>query len=249
MSEKLLYEELTPGEFLARLEEAPIAYLPFGTLEWHGEHLPLGSDGIQSRGFFLRLAERVGGIVMPMLFFGPDRYKVVDGQELFGMDICVDKSGTYPDQQMPGSAYWIGRNLFVQLLHEILTRLKRAGFRIVVAHGHGPSNNAFSVNMDRWSEELGLKLFSCRRKDESDGLGIQTDHAAANETSLMMALRPDLVHMENLDQDPEVWPVGIQGKDPRTHASAELGETAIEAQLERMGNLLMEALEQVRGGD
>ena len=62
MSAIVNYEELTPTEFRARLAEAPIAYLPLGTLEWHGEHLPLGSDGIQARGFFVELAHQVGGM-------------------------------------------------------------------------------------------------------------------------------------------------------------------------------------------
>jgi creatinine amidohydrolase len=70
---KVLYAELTPQEFRERLAQVPIAYLPLGTLEWHGEHLPLGSDGLQSLGFFKHLARRVGGIVLPMLFLGPDR--------------------------------------------------------------------------------------------------------------------------------------------------------------------------------
>jgi len=72
MTGKVLYAELTPKEFRARLAAAPIAYLPLGTLEWHGEHLPLGADGIQSQGFFLRLAAQADGIVLPMLFVGPE---------------------------------------------------------------------------------------------------------------------------------------------------------------------------------
>jgi len=69
------YIELTPSQFRARLAAAPIAYLPLGTLEWHSEHLPLGTDGIISGGFFDALASRVGGIVLPMLFLGPDRVR------------------------------------------------------------------------------------------------------------------------------------------------------------------------------
>jgi hypothetical protein len=38
---KVRYDELLPHEFRKRLAERPIAYLPLGTLEWHGEHLPL----------------------------------------------------------------------------------------------------------------------------------------------------------------------------------------------------------------
>ena len=68
--EKVLYEELCPEEFKERLKECPIAYLPLGTLEWHGPHLPLGADGIQPLGLFVRVAEKIGGIVLPTLFLG-----------------------------------------------------------------------------------------------------------------------------------------------------------------------------------
>ena len=57
MEEKVLYVELTPSEFAERLAAAPITYLPLGTLEWHGPHLPLGSDGLQAQGFFMILAK------------------------------------------------------------------------------------------------------------------------------------------------------------------------------------------------
>ena len=244
MTDKVLYEELTPREFKERLAEAPIAYLPLGTLEWHGEHLPLGSDGLQSRGFFVDLAKRVGGIVLPMLFVAPDRYRVEpDGTELYGMDICkAERYRAYPDQQLPGSAYWIDEETFATLLESILARLKRAGFGIVVAHGHGPSTGLFRSHIDEWSKKHGLKLFHCWRDDDSDGLGIQTDHAGANETSLVMALRPELVQMENLDPNPDVFPLAVDALDPRKEASAELGRKAIKMQADRMEKLLREAL-------
>ena len=46
---KVLYEELLPEECVQRIKEMPVAYLPLGTLEWHGPHMPLGADGIQSK--------------------------------------------------------------------------------------------------------------------------------------------------------------------------------------------------------
>ena len=45
-----------------------------------------------------------------------------------------------------------------------------------------------------------------------------------NETSLVLALRPELVQIEKLHADLTVWPVGIAGKDPRVHASEVLAE-------------------------
>jgi len=93
LSDKVLYIELTPQEFQERLLEAPIAYLPLGTLEWHGRHLPLGADGLISSGFFVELAKKVGGIVLPMLFLGTDNSKIIEGEEYYGMDI-----ESYPSQ-------------------------------------------------------------------------------------------------------------------------------------------------------
>ena len=68
---KVLYEELLPEEYVQRIKEMPVAYLPLGTLEWHGPHMPLGADGIQSKELFVRVAEKIGGVVLPMLFMGP----------------------------------------------------------------------------------------------------------------------------------------------------------------------------------
>ncbi len=42
-NEKVKYAELLPFEFRRRLAERPVAYLPLGTLEWHGEHIALGA--------------------------------------------------------------------------------------------------------------------------------------------------------------------------------------------------------------
>lgn len=241
---KVFYAELTPDEFRLRLKEAPIAYLPLGTLEWHGEHLPLGADGIQSSGFFELLARRVGGIVLPMLFLGPDRMRMVDGKEQYGMDFCTNTPDeTYPDGQQDGSAYWVPDILFSAILDATMKQLARAGFKIVVAHGHGPSTGLFMNSIPDYRQKYGLQCFTCWGSEQDDmGMGLQVDHAAMNETSLVMALRPELVKMGNLPQDLNTWPVAINGKDPRTHASRELGDKILEMQTERMVGILQTTL-------
>lgn len=242
--EKVLYAELTPQEFRERIAAAPIAYLPLGTLEWHGEHLPLGSDGLQSYGFFIQLAERAGGIVLPMLFLGPDRMEEVDGKELYGMDTLGEgmaEERRYKNQQLAGSAYWVPEETFRTIIEATLKQLKRAGFRIVVAHGHGPSTGFFNKNAAEWKEKFGLETFVCWGSEyDRSGMGIQVDHAAMNETSLVMALRPELVQMDRLSE--ERWPVGVSGRDPRKFASAKLGNKIIELQIERMAKILKNEL-------
>lgn len=62
----------------------PVAYLPLGTLEWHGPHMPLGADGIQSKELFVRVAEKVGGVVLPILFMGRTVYSMTEIKRFMG---------------------------------------------------------------------------------------------------------------------------------------------------------------------
>lgn len=220
-----LYENLTPAEFRARLAAAPIAYVPLGTLEWHGEHLPLGSDGLQSRGFFERIAAEAGGIVLPMLFLGPDRRLAADPVDLIGMDYA---DTTVPPRPLEGSAYWVEDALFASMLDATVRALARAGFRIIVAHGHGPSTLAFRAAMPALEQRYNVRCHHCWLRDpKDDGLGLMIDHAATNETSLMMALHPKLVRMDLAPADLNTVLTGVGGRDPRLHASAAHGEACM----------------------
>jgi creatinine amidohydrolase len=239
--QKVLYEELTPEEFRARMVDAPIAYLPLGTLEWHGEHLPLGSDGIQPYGFFQEVATELGGIVLPPLFLGPDGMEEIDGVEYYGKDKgnpAYAVKQQYKRQVLAGSAYWIPEPLFISLIENILKLLKRQGFKILVAHGHGPSTRQVINHTPKWEAEFGIKIFHLWGSDNDEWDGFMSDHAAMLETSVVMKYRPELVHMENLPKDPELWPVGIRGYDPRIYASAEKGEEIVKIQKQRIINTL-----------
>jgi creatinine amidohydrolase len=255
------YAKLTPDDFRKRLSEAPIAYLPLGTLEWHGEHLPLGSDGLQAFSFMQDLARKAGGIVLPMLYLGPDIRMVQDGKELYGMDFWLSQEDgkTYmPAQQLDGSSYWVPDTLFHQIVENTIKQLSRAGFKIIVAHGHGPSTRHVIAHWQEWESKYHVLIYTCwtwdirgendleaSERSDREGLGIMTDHAAANETSLMMFYYPELVRMDQLSPDTTLWPLAVAGLDPRLYASAEQGQRAVEFQLERMTRLLQKALKTI----
>ena len=249
--EKVLYEELTPDEFTTRLAKCPVAYLPLGTLEWHGVHLPLGADGLQSQEFFKLLAQRAGGIVLPMIFFGPDmhdpvRDSIMGDKKYYGMDYSVKlPSGKYQPQQLIGSAYWIPDITFHSITDGIMNQLSRAGFKIVIAHGHSPSIWLFKAYADDWMQKYSLKVITCWGDDTED-LCLMCDHAAANETSIMMAVRPDLVQMGNLPKDTTEWPLGIAGKDPRIYASRKLGEEIIDFEINKMVAVIQSELKKLK---
>ena len=189
------------------------------------------------------MARRVGGVVLPPLFLGPDSMKVFEGAEYYGVDM-LQKVSPNP-MQLTGSAYWVPDTLFSDIINAVLSQLHRVGFRIVVAHGHGPSTKYIIDNLEELERKHDLTIMSLwRNEGERDPqTEFQFDHAAANETSLMMALHPSLVKMEKLPESLEEEPLGLLGKDPRTHASAEHGKSIISLHLDRMEALLREKLE------
>ncbi len=223
--EKVYYTELLPHEFQKRLKEKPVAYLPLGTLEWHGAHLPLGSDSIQSEGLMVACARQLGGIVMPPIYLGPDQaIQAQDGQTFYGMDSIPD---TLPPRQLKGSCYWVSDGFFKLLIDMILIQIKRAGFQAVFADGHGPSRWSWVKDLPEREARFGLKLFGVT-SDIKRKWKYQIDHAGQNETSIMLALRPELVDISKLPQDPSISPERILGKDPR-QATDKLGKKYLDA--------------------
>jgi len=238
---EIFYERLTPDAFLQAVKEAPIAYLPLGTLEYHGPHLPLGSDMLQPLGIFAELARSVGGVVLPSLSAGPDEKTVIAGEDFYGMDFEF-LTARERARRLPGSAYWVDDPTFLQYVDGMVRQLSRAGLKIVVGHGHGLSTDFFRRQAPMWKETYGIKALTMQEILREKELGFMIDHAGANETSIMLATNPELVKMENLPKDPDEWPRGIMGEDPRLRASAEFGRRIIKANLVEMERLLREEL-------
>jgi creatinine amidohydrolase len=69
------YETLRPVQIEAIRQRTPIAYLPWGALEWHSYHAPIGLDGIKAHGLCEALAREIGGVVLPPVYIGTDTIK------------------------------------------------------------------------------------------------------------------------------------------------------------------------------
>jgi len=221
------YAELIPSQFEARLAAAPIAYLSVGTLEWHGLHMPFGTDFLIPDVLFARVAAQVGGIVLPPLFMGTDCHeRGEDGQDYYGMDFWCKN---YPRQQLKGSAYWMPDELFRDLLRAIARQLARTGFRVLVGEGHWPSRSIFLALAEEFKKEFGLTCLS----GFDDNLPEETvgGHGGPGETSLVMAARPGLVCMEEL---PAEGPLVGVSNDPREGANVAVGERMLAAHAESL---------------
>ena len=63
------YTELHPDSLAEILTTHPLAILPWGALEWHGAHLPLGMDGIAAQYVADHVVTRSGGVLLPMTWW------------------------------------------------------------------------------------------------------------------------------------------------------------------------------------
>ena len=73
MDREVRFELLRPSQLIAERQRCPLVFLPLGPLEWHGPHLPVGTDPIVAHQVSLRLAREVGGVALPPLFVGTER--------------------------------------------------------------------------------------------------------------------------------------------------------------------------------
>jgi creatinine amidohydrolase len=209
------YERLRPSELRALSEEAPLAYVPLGPLEFHGEHLPTGVDWFEAHALCLRAASQSGGVVLPPMYFASG-----------ALDLPFTLSFT--------------PKLVHSCIRATIGQLVRRGYRaIVVLTGHGPLDLNHMIKRacaEAEAEHRGLaayglcwlELNAARLTGPETGDPSTVDHAARIETSWMLELEPELVRLDALEDDPEASHLGIYGRNPRFTASVELGRSQVE---------------------
>jgi len=75
---------MRPPEILEERNRLPMVFIPIGPLEWHGPHLPVGTDGLHAHAVAVDVARRVGGVVLPTYFIGSETVRPSD-QEAQGL--------------------------------------------------------------------------------------------------------------------------------------------------------------------
>jgi len=226
MARKHKMEEMTPAEFTAAVAEKPVFILATGILEWHADHLPLGTDALKMRGIAERLAQETDAILLPQNWFGVVGYDEMLGTITFSKDLVK------------------------HILGEYFENLEKLGAKLIVLlTGHyGPYQvETITEAAEEYMARSRVRIIA---QPEYEGVDFgdfpcQEDHADKYETSLMMALYPELVQMDRWKSELEIpyeyeprenaWSYrSPRGKwefseDFRQHASPELGERLREA--------------------
>lgn len=225
MSRKYKAEEMTPSEFKNAVLRKPVFILTTGILEWHADHLPLGLDALKVRGIAERLSEQSNSILLPQNWFG-----VVGFDEILGT-ITFSKS------------------LVKQIAREFFVNMEKMGAKLIVfLTGHYGDYQLETIR-EVAAEYMAQSKIRIIAQAEYEGvdftsLEVSADHAGKYETSLAMALFPQLVQMNRYKSKLEIpyeydcrgnhWgyrsPKGqwAFGYDLRKEASAELGEKIVQ---------------------
>ncbi len=181
------WEELTATDFPLAVEQSErVCILPMGVIETHGPHLPLATDVLIPREIAIRAARQEYAVVFPFWYFG----KIYEPGKAGCMSLKAE--------------------LYNPLLQNACDQMARVGFeKIVIVNGHG--GNSGWLEFFSWLQldqprEYVLYLAE-RRLDEGEQKKIAAlkrskldGHAGESETSMIMAIRPDLVKMDRLGQ-------------------------------------------------
>jgi creatinine amidohydrolase len=179
------WEELTGPDFIKAINRAQgTCLLPFGILEKHGPHLPIGSDLLASRYAALHAAEKEYALVFPEYYFGQ----------------------IFEARHQPGTIAYSAQ-IQMDLLQETTDEMARNGCKkIIVVNGHGGNEHLlpfFAQSQLAKPHDYVVYIFD-ERTPETGG-PVKKDkldmHAGESETSKMMVARPDLVHQDRASNE------------------------------------------------
>lgn len=185
MTQSRYFAHMTTADIDAINKKEGVVILPIGAVEQHGAHLPLLTDTLIANGGLDRtlaqLPDDVKAWALPPMSYGKSNEHI----------------------NFPGTITLSAATL-TAVLNDIASSLTRAGFRrLAFLNGHGGNVALLSMVARDIRVETGMMCFcitglhygkpSFEMSDKEWKLGI---HGGETETSLILALAPELVEME-----------------------------------------------------
>jgi len=201
-------ETLFPDELQSRIAAVPIIVLPLGTLEWHSFHLPLGLDGLVGQALGEQIADRLDAVLAPVSYWAA--------------------GGVPYPYTLKFSA-----SIIEPLLVAAYDAFAEMSFRTIVAiTGHFGLEQTLVLKRAALTvmERSPVTILPLTEYDLVTDV-YTGDHAGIGETSLLWAVRPELVRLDAVPSDAALD--GVLGADPRGAASRERGENLLRLIAER----------------
>ena len=177
------WSRLTAEALRSLAERDAVILLPVASTEQHGPHLPTGVDDILVPAVCRRTAQLMPADVAPTVWCG-----LADHHLAFG--------GTFT----------LSLSTYHALLRDLCRSILGAGFRrVVIVNGHGGNIQGLAAIAVELTRELAAPIATATYFMEGAGEAAQiledqdaVMHACEAETSMMMAVAPDLVQASRL---------------------------------------------------
>ena len=251
-----LIGELTFLEISKCLSERSILCLPIGSIEQHGPHLPLNTDVVLAEGFTRLIVSRWG--------------EALDLWQLPTMSISLAREHEWAPGTMSLSIQGM-----TALMRDLGREIARAlpARNLVVINGHGGNRGILEALAQDLRADFGLNvcvLHPAALVEVDANATIPEIHGGKNETSMMLAIAPQLVRRDQIAQLKNsagaqairktilemgvTWPwttddkrLAVMGVVGDAHAaSAEFGQHIVDHVVEAAGGILKQLLDNQR---
>jgi len=221
------------------LEEKKIAVIAVGSIERHGNHLPLGTDTIAASYIAEKAAEALGAHLFPPIWYGSCRSL----------------------RDFPGTID-VSSEILYLYLKEVLKGIAKNGYKVIlVVNGHGGNSRAVTEAARAVTDEYDVAVIVTNwwvdlARDKLKELFTHPGHAGEDETSVMLAIAPETVDMGHaVDHIAEIPRLRVYSKKVEkalyanavlgaaTKASKEKGEELLKAAIDELVKLVKEIIE------
>jgi creatinine amidohydrolase len=226
-----------PDELEAAFRACPLVYFTYGLCEPHGPQNALGLDALKAHAIACRAAQAHGGIVAP-----PDYWHI---HEIGGFGVWAHEAvGAPPRAWLTSMPPW-------QHFKNVCYHIRSAdalGFKAAILFtGHyGPNWQDLKKLVELLQPLVGTRLYALPEFEANlrgfSGSGSESgDHAGKVETSLLWAVRPELVDITRLPPKDEQGAFFAMGKDAY-QSDRRTGERMLQDEVAFLGQKGLELL-------
>ena len=227
-------KHMRPHQLREAVERGDPLLVPAGCIETHGPHMAIGHDTIIVEEICALVAERLDVVISPPFDFGPTGY-ALGGPEDGTIDPDYESFGSYVKSILRNFLEMGFQHIYVIIMHQgmeapLALAFKKAAaelsFEMVLDEGH-PRGWWADARLSRDSHKFGrVEVHPMILPEASPPAG--GDHAGYNETSFLLATRPELVDQGQLDEDAPWYCRQEEDRNSWT-ANAAHGEGMVEA--------------------
>jgi creatinine amidohydrolase len=164
---------MTDYDFRITLKKIKRAIIPVGSLEQHGAHLPVSTDSLITEYIVRLLAEKIGAFVLPVISYGVS----FEHKPMFNVSLRNSTLST--------------------MLCDICVSLAENKVReIIIVNGHHGNRGAIQYIPQEIQSKVPTIDVNIHILHYWDMMKLDFDHAGEVETSLVLAIAPELVHMD-----------------------------------------------------